>query len=1131
MHPTEKDLEYYFQVQEIQAKDLLSEVSPIKKHIENCEECQMKIGQMKSFVDESAKTLIKSSCPSKNELEYYLQVKEVSQPEIQGKIQKIRDHLLTCNPCQTEIKKWEAALKANLNTLQTSQTSLCPSESDLDYYLQVRHIDSKDIRDDIASTQQHVSSCSQCQKKLAEKEKTTRTGSETVAEDFRQIIAGCQILQRIGGGGMGDVFKALKLSLNRLVAIKVLKSRSLQGNTIQPERFQREAMTLAKIDHPNVTRVYDYAISPDQENYYLILQYVDGEDLDRYIRRQGRLSIEKGVPIFLQILEGLQILHDANIIHRDIKPSNILIDKKENIKITDFGLAKSQNLESLQLTQVNMIMGTPQYMSPEACRGEAQTSQSDIYSLGCVFYFLLLGTPPFKGKTVAEFIYQHTTKECPQLSVFLPDIPKKIEKIIEKMLKKSLDERYSRCEMIMKDFLDYLIEEAPLVLPDQSKIFPFLNFLETRASALNTGSVSNVDKTEVQQSSKFSSQTTKSVPLPSQESGETTKRIASELEVAENTKRIHSGTSKGNETTQNTPGTSRLSKTPVLPKPQTSRLALSSPVSNTPTTKRIHANVLPNFFTGSELLKKETLITPSPLAIAKKDLLASDFRKLQTATISLSSLISVPPKSANVSTHQLVSEIPLFQTSISLETCSRCSQSLLSSHFFTCTYCNQKICLQHRAVFEMCDYCLERTYGKNQTFKQLFEKLVLNQKLVQTLARQEGEVTFSSLANVFRLVYLETQTDCLLALGNSNRKRGLYFSKQEVSFFVSEVPSYEALGNLFQKRNLLSSQQWESLRKQHQTTSLPLQDILTRTSFFSENQANPIFMEQLLKEIFSIIFLEKSLYKFKIGQVPPEAMQNMNLELRMNFVDISFFKRFLLEIFRHLTFILTPGIFEFKSTFGQLKLSVEGLQIRILQFAPENPMFLADYYLKTKKMTLDQWNEAQKQTKYPTPEDYLIQKKILSEGEIQAAKKKGIIEFLKNSFLTLFHCHFSPQPFFPAKTISQDENLINSLYTIFARIQTIQPLLSTPEIFTLTFGQTSKSEIIKILRKHIQESLNVSFNKDLLDEFEYHFLLLCLLKSNYLNYLKTLQQEATVYYEKNLIRESDLILESSLEIF
>lgn len=251
-------------------------------------------------------------------------------------------------------------------------------------------------------------------------------------------LGGCKIIQLLGRGGMGAVYKAEQFKLRRIVALKVL-APELVGDKSYVERFMREARMVAQLEHTNVVQVHD--VGEQGGYYYIIMQFIDGMSLKQLIRRKGRLSSKEAVLIMLQVCKGLDAAHKLGIVHRDIKPANILINKQGVVKISDFGLARSATGDS-ELTKSGGTMGTPHYMSPEHCRGEAVDIRSDIYSLGVTLFEMLTGGRPFDGDTPAAVILKHLNEPVPSLLNTDPTIPASLCALVEKMLAKSPADRY-----------------------------------------------------------------------------------------------------------------------------------------------------------------------------------------------------------------------------------------------------------------------------------------------------------------------------------------------------------------------------------------------------------------------------------------------------------------------------------------------------------------------------------------------------------------------------------------------------------------------------------------------------------------------------------------------------------------
>ncbi|GIW72663.1 MAG: hypothetical protein KatS3mg102_2205 [Planctomycetota bacterium] len=258
--------------------------------------------------------------------------------------------------------------------------------------------------------------------------------------------------KKIGQGGMGEVYLAHQVSLDRRVAVKVLpRSLAAQENFI--ERFQREAKAAANLIHPNVIQIY--SIGVEQGTPYFAMEYVEGEDLSERLRRLGRLDFEQAVEIVAGVANALAVAHEKGIVHRDIKPSNIMIDRNEVVKVMDFGLAKATQGTVSNLTQSGLIMGTPNYMSPEQARGEPLDTRSDIYSLGVVFFELLTGKLPFAADTPAALIYKHAFEEPPPVRQVAPEVPPFLAEICERMLAKKPSERYQNPKALLLDLNEF----------------------------------------------------------------------------------------------------------------------------------------------------------------------------------------------------------------------------------------------------------------------------------------------------------------------------------------------------------------------------------------------------------------------------------------------------------------------------------------------------------------------------------------------------------------------------------------------------------------------------------------------------------------------------------------------------
>ena len=261
-------------------------------------------------------------------------------------------------------------------------------------------------------------------------------------------VGSFKIIEKIGEGGMAIIYKAVQPSLNRTVVIKKLKD----PNNEIIERFKKEALVSASLSQENVLSIYDFVYHG--RSYYLIMEYVDGYDLHDILDYMSPLSPIISSLIIREIAKGLEYTHNKNVIHRDIKPSNILISKAGEIKLIDFGVAKDEAPSKLTIT--GMIIGTPSYMSPEQANGEKINNQSDIYSLGVLFYEILTGFKPYSGDTNTEMFAKISKGKFASPMKYRSDIPLKLVKIIKKCLHKDRDKRYKNATELIRDINKYL---------------------------------------------------------------------------------------------------------------------------------------------------------------------------------------------------------------------------------------------------------------------------------------------------------------------------------------------------------------------------------------------------------------------------------------------------------------------------------------------------------------------------------------------------------------------------------------------------------------------------------------------------------------------------------------------------
>jgi serine/threonine protein kinase len=271
-----------------------------------------------------------------------------------------------------------------------------------------------------------------------------------------------QLLKRIGGGGMGDVYKAHDAALDRVVAIKVLPPE-LARHPAFVARFRSEAMAIAKFTHPNIVQVYAFA--DDAGRHFFAMQFVEGESLAERLHRQGRLPLDEALPIFEQCLAGLAAAHARGLIHRDIKPGNVLIDSEHNrALLADFGLVKAIDHADGH-TATGVIMGTVGYLSPEQARGQPVDGRSDLYSLGALIYQLLCGQLPFVSESASGLIFQHAFDAPKSLADLAPEVPKRIVSIVMRLLAKDPAQRYATAADVLEEIHAFRAGTPPVAPP------------------------------------------------------------------------------------------------------------------------------------------------------------------------------------------------------------------------------------------------------------------------------------------------------------------------------------------------------------------------------------------------------------------------------------------------------------------------------------------------------------------------------------------------------------------------------------------------------------------------------------------------------------------------------------------
>ena len=246
-----------------------------------------------------------------------------------------------------------------------------------------------------------------------------------------------ELLEKIGEGGMGTVYKAKCHLLNRFVAVKILKAE-LNNDEDFVARFKREATSIARLSHPNIVNVHD--VGEEEHINFIVMEYIDGKTLKKIIKENGRLSSVKTVDIVFQVAKALECAHKSNIIHRDIKPDNIMITEDNMVKVMDFGIAKVD--DSRTATNSNNIMGTVRYLSPEQAKGNIADCRTDIYSLGIVMYEMVTGQVPYNAESSISIAMMHIQEPVIPPKEIIRDIPENINGVILKCMEKEPIKRY-----------------------------------------------------------------------------------------------------------------------------------------------------------------------------------------------------------------------------------------------------------------------------------------------------------------------------------------------------------------------------------------------------------------------------------------------------------------------------------------------------------------------------------------------------------------------------------------------------------------------------------------------------------------------------------------------------------------
>ena len=310
--------------------------------------------------------------------------------------------------------------------------------------------------------------CGKCATVLKSSEEISITRTETLETPKETLTVGStfteryQIIEKLGEGGMGMVYKALDKEIKENIALKVLNPE-IAADVQTIDRFRNELKFARKISHENVCRMYDF--NKEEKTYFISMEYVSGEDLRTTMRRVGPLSTGKTIFIAKQICEGLAVAHQLGVIHRDLKPQNIMIDREGNVRIMDFGIARSVKAEDL--TRTGVMIGTPNYMSPEQAAAEKVDYRTDIYSIGAILFEMVTGHVPFKGDTPLSVALKHKTEPPPDPREFNNQISKELSAVILKCLRKNRDKRFQNAKELLTELSN--IESG---IPTTERILP-----------------------------------------------------------------------------------------------------------------------------------------------------------------------------------------------------------------------------------------------------------------------------------------------------------------------------------------------------------------------------------------------------------------------------------------------------------------------------------------------------------------------------------------------------------------------------------------------------------------------------------------------------------------------------------
>lgn len=303
------------------------------------------------------------------------------------------------------------------------------------------------------------------------------------------VLGDYVVLEMIGQGSMGQVYKAVHRRMDRVVAIKVLPPEAMKSAEAV-QRFQLEAKVAARLEHPNIVTAYDAGESEGM--HFLVMQYIEGQNLDDLVQKKSRLPVARAITFILHAARGLDHAHRRGITHRDIKPSNLLLDSHGTVRVLDLGLARlhetavGAGTTVIRLTLPGQTMGTAYYMSPEQATDTRQADgRSDIYSLGCTLYYLLTGEPPYMGNTVAQTLLEHHEAPIPSLRKQRSEVPKQLDSVFQRMLAKKPEDRYQEMSQVIAA-LEMCVLSGALGGDDRKQQMPAFDGAQDDAATLRT---------------------------------------------------------------------------------------------------------------------------------------------------------------------------------------------------------------------------------------------------------------------------------------------------------------------------------------------------------------------------------------------------------------------------------------------------------------------------------------------------------------------------------------------------------------------------------------------------------------------------------------------------------------------